>query len=318
MIKEVVIIMVSAKKFNRKRILITIITVIFVFCAASLAVTKLIYDHVFVRYDDHPDIPQALNTMVQNRDVCQFTSGENQLTGYYYSTAEPAHGLIVFVPGFSAGADNYLWQIDRLVSYGWGVFTFDTTGTLRSQGKNQVGFSQSVLDLDAALKYIETNGRFGYNKLVLMGHSRGAYAACCALAQPWDVSAVVSISGVNSAMEGIMRMSTMAVGPVSYGNYGFLWLYQATLFGSDTLGLQASEIISQRDIPVLVVHGTLDETIPTDSCSIISHRDQIASSQVEYLLCDAGHTDLMYSKDGTANNALMEHIHNFLIRCLQQ
>lgn len=312
--------MVSAKKSQLKRILIIIFTTIFVFCAVSMAATKLIYDRIFVRYDAPAEIPQGLSDLVQARQECQFFSGKNQLTGYYYPAVQPdaAHGLIVLIPGFHAGGDDYLQQIRQLLDYGWSVFTFDTTGTCRSQGDNQVGFSQVIPDLEAALKYVENKDRFGYNELILMGHSRGAYAACCVLPQIQDVTAVVSISGVNSAMEAVMQMSTNAIGPISYGNYGFLWLYQASLFGRETLTLQADDILSSEDVPVLVVHGTMDTQVPTDSCSIISHKETISSEKVEYLLCEAGHTELLYDADGTANDALMESIHSFLMRCVEE
>lgn len=311
-----VIILVSVKNRNWKRILRIIITVIFVFCVVSLAATKIIYDSVFVRYDTPAQVPSSLSEMVQARQECRFTSGENRLTGYYYGAVDPenAHGLVVFAPGFHAGGDDYLWQIRALLDYGWGVFTFDNTGTLRSEGQNQIGFPQSVRDLDAALKYVENNGRFGYNELVLIGHSRGAYAACCVLAQNEDIAAVVSISGVNSAMEAIMQLSTQYAGPISYGNYGFLWLYQSLLFGSETLELQAADVIKQQDVPVLVVHGTLDTQIPADSCAIIAYRERFSASQTEFLFCDGGHTDLLYDPDGTANDALMAQIHDFLLR----
>lgn len=312
--------MVSGKKFNWKRILTIIITTIFIFCAVSMVATKLIYDSIFNRYDEPAAVSPALSEMVQGRKEHSFPSGENALTGYYYAVPEgkERHGLIVLAPGFHAGADDYLWQIRELGDFGWGVFTYDTTGTLRSQGKNQIGFPQAISDLEAALKYVEKQGNFGYNDVVLLGHSRGAYAACCVLEERDDVAAVVSVSGINSAMEGIMHMSSQVVGPVSYGNYGFLWLYQAMLFGADTLNLQADEVLSKSDVPTLVVHGTLDSQVPMDSCSIISHREEITSGQVEYLLCDGGHTDLLYGQDGTANDALMEDIHHFLLRSIEE
>lgn len=308
--------MVSAKKFNFKRISVIIISVLFLFSAVSMVVTKAVYDSIFVRYDEPAAVTQDLQTLVQQRQVCQFYAGENLLTGYYYGTADPQndHGLIVLAPGFHAGGDDYLRQIESLLSYGWGVFTFDATGTRSSEGENQVGFPQLIIDLEAALKYVEKSDRFGYNDLVLMGHSRGAYAACCALTLNEDISAVVCISGVNSAMEGVMQSSVNAVGAVSYGNYGFLWLYQTMLFGADTVDLQADEIISQSDVPVLVIHGKQDADFPTDKASIVSHAEEITSSRVEYLLLEGGHTDLLFDADGTANDALMESIHNFLIR----
>lgn len=309
--------MVSNKKF-KKRILI-IIAVFFAFCVVSMAATKIIYDNIFARYDKPVDVPESLASMVEERQVCRFSSGENLLTGYYYTaTGEKAHGLILLVPGFRAGGDDYLWQISELRDLGWAVFTFDPTGTLQSQGKSQVGFSQTVYDLEAALKYVEKNRCFGYNELVLVGHSRGAYAACCVLEQETNVSAVVSISGVNSAMEAVMEMSTDAIGLISYGNYGFLWLYQAMLFGTDTLQREAVEGITEGDVPVLVVHGASDDQFPVDSSSIISYKEEIASEKVEYLLCDAGHTDLMFDPDGTANDALIQEIHQFLLRNIRE
>lgn len=315
-----VIIVVSAKKFNWKRISVIIITVLFIFSTISLAVTKAVYDSIFTRYDTQANIPDALSATVNSRSIHQFPSGDNLLTGYHYPGKEPerTHGLIVLVPGFHAGGDDYLWQIESLLEYGWAVFTFDATGTRLSQGEDQIGFSQPVLDLEAALAYIRENKLSGYKELVLMGHSRGGYAVCCALAHQKDVAAVVSISGINSAMEGVMHMSTDAIGPVAYGNYGFLWLYQTLLFGEDILNRQAAQTISQSDVPVLVVHGTQDDQVPIDRCSVISHKAQITSEQVEYLLCPAGHTDLMYDTDGTANDQLMQHIHGFLMRCLDK
>lgn len=305
---------------NLKRILIIIITVIFAFCAVSMVATKWIYDGIFTRYDEKADIPQALSQMVADREVCRFSSGENELTGYHYAAPDPekAYGLIVLVPGFHAGGDDYLWQIRELMELGWGIFTFDATGTLSSEGDDQVGFAQVIPDLEAALKYVENNNRFGYNKLSLLGHSRGAYAACCVLQNSWDISAVVSISGVNSTMEGIMQLCTNAIGPVSYGNYGFLWLYQAMLFGADTLGMDAAEAITESDVPVLIVHGTQDQQIPMTVSSIISHKQEIHSENVEYLTCDAGHTDILYDDDGTANDAVIESVHRFLVRQIEK
>lgn len=310
--------MISAKKSRFKRISIIIITIFLSFCAISLVATKFVYDSIFARYDTHAHIPPALHSTVQQRQMYQFPSGTNMLTGYYYSAPQPnqANALVVLVPGFHAGGDDYLWQIQELLAYGWDVFTFDTTGTLRSQGDNQVGFSQSIPDLEAALKFIRENQQFGHSQLVLLGHSRGAYAACCALSTQPDIAAVVSVSGVNSAMEAIMEMSIQAVGPISYGNYGFLWLYQASLFDTDTLNQSAAEAISDSDVPVLMVHGLRDQQAPTDSCSILSHKAEITSSRVEYYLCDAGHTDLLYDTDGTANDALIAYIHDFLLRSL--
>ena len=311
------IIVVSVQKSKFKRISIIIITVLFIYSAVSMLVTKLVYDRIFDRYDTQVPVPQALSEMTAQRQVVHYPSGENTLTGYYYpAQQENPYGLAVLVPGFHAGADNYLWQIQSLQDSGWAVFSFDPTGTFQSQGDSQIGFSQILIDLEATLNYIEKNHSFGYNELVLIGHSRGGYAACCVLSQNFDISAVVCVSGINSAMESVMEISTQKVGPIAYCNYGYLWLYQSTLFGRQLLNQQASEAISQSDIPVLVVHGTQDQD--AEESSVIAHKAQIASDKVEYLYCVAGHTDLLYDSDGTANDQLMADIQEFLLRSIDR
>ena len=81
--------------------------------------------------------------------------------------------------------------------------------------------------------------------------------------------------------------------------------------------LQADEILTAEDVPALVIHGKLDDQFPTDESSIYSYQASIESEKVRYLLCDGGHTDLLYDDDGSANDALMESIHNFLIHCIE-
>lgn len=317
------IIMVSVKKLNFKRILIIIVAVLLVFSVVSMVATKIIYDSIFVRYDCEIKIPKSLTSLTDLREEKGYYSGENKLSAYLYrcDNDQDKDTLIIIAPGFNACADNYLWQIQSFLNLGWSVFAFNSTGCCNSEGDSTVGFPQELCDLEATLKYVEKNDRFGYNDIVIFGHSRGGYAACCALSYDYDISAVVSVSGINSAMEGIMGSSTEYVGPVAYGNYGFLWLYQALIFGADTLNLAADEEISKSDVPVLLVHGKEDTQVPIDRYSIVSHKDEITSQNVEYLIRsspdNSGHTDLLFDEDGTANDELMQEIHEFLLKSIK-
>ena len=307
--------MMKTVKMRRvKRIWIIIITTLFIYCAVSITATKLIYDGIFSRYDKAAhNIAPELEQLAGNAQVHNFPSGENNLKGYLYRSGKDC-GLVVLAPGFHACAQDYLWQIKSLTDYGWSVFAFDPTGTCSSEGDRAVGFPQELLDLEAALKYVETCDRFGYNDIMLLGHSRGGYAACCALSYDYDISAVVSISGIDSAMDGVMGAAEEKIGKIAYGNYGFLWLYQAYLFGRDTLNLSAAEAISSRDVPVLVIHGSEDQQVPVDRYSILSHKGEITSGQVEYAVYTAGHTDILFDEEGGANSVLMKQIHEFFTK----
>lgn len=216
--------MASAKKSVFKKVLIIILAVLTVHCAGSMIATKLIYDSIFSRYSAEvtEPVPELRHT-VDNRECFFYDYEELTLAGYLYRCQSDAarDTLVVLAPGFHAGADNYLWQTKALLDRGWSVFSFDPSGSCRSSGDSYVGFPQEILDLNATLEFIEENGRFGYQNIALLGHSRGGYAAGCVLSYGHDVDAVVTVSGVNSAMEGIMGYSASAIGPLAYGNYGF-------------------------------------------------------------------------------------------------
>ena len=315
--------MASEKKSQLKRVLIIILAVILSFSAASMLATKLIYDMIFVRYDvPDGEVSAALSQMVADREVVHYDVDGVRVEGYLYRCGgeNARDALVVIAPGFHAGADDYLWQIRSLLSYGWSVFAYDPVGSCNSGGESYVGFPQQILDMEATLGYLEENNRFGYGKIVLLGHSRGGYAAACALEGQYDIDAVVTVSGVNSAMEGIMGHASAYVGPVAYGNYGFLWLYQVMLFGTDTVNATADEAIFGSDVPVLIVHGAQDDQFPMDKNSIISHSDEMLREGVEYVICETpgqdGHTDLLFSPDGTENRELMGQINDFLERSI--
>ena len=329
------------KKMNNKRKLVLYIILIFILLniIACFAITKIIYDSAFPRYTSgEVVIPDELAGMVANRGEVTFESGKNTLQGYLYSensrqelakwrdehnvyehknveqiNEDLESGLVVIVPGINAGVEDYLWQTESFLEYGWDVFIFDTTGSCNSEGKSLVGFSQELYDLDAALDYIEAN--YEYDNTFLFGHSRGGYSACGMLDSEHDVTAVVSVSGLNSAMEAVMEPAVKNMGKAAYGNYPMLWFYNVLLFDVKTVQMRASEEIADSQIPTVIVQGTKDDVALMDQYSIYAHKEEMNSGNVEYYICDIpgqnGHTDLMFDPDGSANDDLMKYLNEF-------
>jgi dipeptidyl aminopeptidase/acylaminoacyl peptidase len=307
--------MLSNKK--TKKVLISIIIAFIIFAIISFSATVLIYNSTFPRYDCNiTAFSDELQQIVDSRQDFNYKSGKNTLSGFLYNstTANKKDTLVILAPGHNACADSYLWQIKELLNYGWSVFAFDTTGSCHSEGKSNVGFSQEILDLKATLEYINSQKNLGYGNIALLGHSRGGYAVCCSLAFDYDISAVISVSGVNSAMDAIMGASSQYVGKIAFLNYPFLWGYQAMLFGADTVNLKANEILAESTTPTLLIHGADDTTYPTDKYSIVS---QIKDEKIEVLIRrspdNSGHTNLLFSKDGTADDEIIEKINEFLL-----
>lgn len=299
-----------------KKVWKPILLTVLIFVTLSCTVTKVVYDHIFRRYD-----PPAAETeaflQAQEGQTHRFFFEEIPLQGYFYPTEE-REILILIVPGFHAGAENYAPQTEHFIQQGWGVFSFDPTGSYASGGDSYVGFPQALWDLEAALDYLDSQGRFGYEKLVIFGHSRGGYAACCALESGYSVDAVISVGGINSAMEGVMEPFASSIGPLAYVNYPFLWAYQALLFGSGTVNLDAAQILSHSEVPALIIHGTGDTRVSPHAYSIYSYEEEILSEEVEFFAMDRpgqdGHVDLLVDADGSANDILMEQIEDFIRR----
>lgn len=300
---------------HRKRIWRTIFFCLFSLLLVSLCATKLIYDAAFRRYDAAPAaVPAELSALVQSRTAVDFPCRDETLRGYLYPGTRDT--LVVLIPGLNAVSSDYLRQVDSLIRYGWGVFVFDPTGCGESGGASAVGYCQTVVDLDAALDCLEQNACFGYRNYALLGHSRGAYAACGVLREHRP-AAVIAVAGANSAMEGVMSPAVGRIGVLAYANYPLLRLYQRSLFDAQTLDCDAAGELSRSRTPALIVQGTRDGTVPPEAFSIFSHRDRLPATSAVLLWGAAGqngHTDLLFDPDGTANSRLMAQIHAFLLQ----
>ena len=286
------------------------------YATVSLAVTKAVYDACFPRYEGTAS-SAATSSALAEREEIVFASGENRLRGYRYGNG--AGELIVLAPGFRACCDDYLSLIAALRERGWDVLVYDATGSGASEGESSVGFPQALFDLDAALTFAEET--YDYPCCYLLGHSRGGWAACGMLASDHAVAGVATVSALNSPMEAVIAPATRYVGPLAYGNYPFLWIYQTLLFGRTAVDVCADEAINNSTAPVLIVQGAADGDAPTDAFSLYSHREDIRTQGEEYLLetrpGQDGHTDLLFAPGGGVNEGLVDEIDGFFARCGQ-
>ena len=291
------------KNTLRKGLRIVLVSLL-LYSVVSFAVTKIVYDACFPRYEE------AASAAVAGEKVA-FSSGENRLTGRFFGGGGRA--LVVIAPGFYARLEDYARTVDALCERGWDVLIYDPTGSGGSEGNSAVGFPQALRDLDAALTFAEET--YAYDDVFLLGHSGGGWAACGMLESGHAVSGVVAVAALNSPMEAVIAPATRYVGPLAYGNYPFLWLYQSMLFGAGAVDTRADEAVNASSVPVMIVQGSGDEIAPADAFSLYSHREDVRTDGVTYFLCDGagqdGHTDLFYDPQGGVNGALMDEIDRF-------
>lgn len=274
--------------------------VVVAFSIISMIIVKKLYDGNFPRFN-RPEFSTEIkyNEISKNykRLSFQFPSGKNKLQGYIYGQ-ENKKGLIVVAHGLGAGSDSYLPQIMFLVDRGWKVLTYDCTGSYDSEGESTKGFPQSILDLDAALTYIENNKELNTDPVLLFGHSWGGYAVANVLNLNHKVEGVVSAAGVNTAYEITMEESHNIMGPFSYILAPYISLYQKMLYGK-TASFSAVNGINRSNVPVMLIHGDHDTRVLYNGSSIIAHKEKISNKNVTYVTCSEerhnGHGDFFYS-----------------------
>ncbi|NLB43431.1 MAG: alpha/beta hydrolase [Clostridiales bacterium] len=215
-----------------------------------------------------------------------------------YNGEDQDQGLVVVVHGLGGGADSYLPQITYFIDQGWCVFAYDVTGSFDSEGKTTKGFPQALIDLDAALTYINSQPEYTNLPIMLFGHSWGGYVVANALHYNHEIAGIVTVSGANSPMAMILEQGKRMMGGFIYTQYPYLWLYQRILFGK-TASLNAVDAINGSDVPVLIIHGTDDEMVAYEGSSIIANIADITNPNVKVISMNEpdrnGHNNLFRS-----------------------
>ncbi len=301
---------------------------ILIFIAANIVIdmiiTPIIYNMSFKRYDPETSVSasqidiEEFADLTAGRQNYNFESGKNTLNSYFYDSAtDEDKALIVFAPGMHSTSDDYLPQIKTFTENGYGVFIFDPTGSYLSEGKSEKGFEQELIDLGYALDFCRANDNFGFDKVALFGHSRGGYSVCNIENFGYDVDAIVSVSGIDSAMDAIMEPVADSVGDIAYINYPMLALYQLVLFGPDYVMVEAHETLEEVDTPALIIHGAQDEKISLTEYSVYSYADELADDEeTEFMLSEgengSGHSDMLFEYEDEENIELMNTVIVFL------
>jgi pimeloyl-ACP methyl ester carboxylesterase len=283
-----------------KVVLIGLATIVILFSVCSMVVVKTMYDRQFQRADK-PRFSGYLtygDVDGYDRRVVRFRSGGNTLVGYVYGEHNDK-GLVVIAHGLGGGAESYLAETLYFVDNGWRVFSFDCTGSHESEGKGTIGLPQSVLDLNSALGYIESDNSLNDLPVMLYGHSWGGYAVAAVLNNDHDIAAAASIAGFNAPMEILFEQAKEMMGSIAYVEYPFLWAYQTMLFGR-AARLTAVDGVNSADTAAMIIHGDKDGTVSYGGASIMAHKREITNPNVVYKTCTAenhnGHRNLFRSE----------------------
>lgn len=197
-------------------------------------------------------------------------SDDETLFGAFYSgkgdgphpTALVLHGI----PGIEKNTDIAYALRDK----GWNALIFHYRGSWGSGGKYTLAGIPS--DVSAALNHL-INGEYNVDadRIALVGHSLGGWAAIISAARNARVKAVVTIGGISDMRSWSLSQeeATDMARFLSHTSGGEI-LSQIRALGQTRNPVDVIDNIGM--LPILIVHGDLDEMVPIDQARLLHDR----------------------------------------------
>ena len=207
--------------------------------------------------------------------------GQTLYAYLYYRGEKRTDKLILIEHGMGCGHASYLKEIDLLTSRGYTVFTYDHTGTRSSEGENIGGFSQSLSDLDRAVKFVRSRDEYKDTEISVIGPSWGGFSTLNIAALHPEISHVVALSpfiSPKAIQEQVLR--------------GFLKFYRSAIYKIEADALpeyahfDGRESLKGARTKALIIHSRDDAT-----CLFDNHFRKLMEAlkdeeQVEFLALD--------------------------------
>jgi dipeptidyl aminopeptidase/acylaminoacyl peptidase len=215
---------------------------------------------------------------MKEKIIFQNSKGQ-KLVGVLYSPDSKEYPIVIYVHGYTSDKNTSKGKKlgELLPEKGIGAFVIDLSGRGESEGKfENTTITQYIDDLkfaiDEMLKYT--------NKIGVVGNSLGGIVSLQETAKDNRVNALALLSPVSKfphksrkrefSPEGVKEWKEKGYTFTKSGRFGMLKLNFS--YYEDGLKYGDYSVYEKIDIPVLIVHGTDDKSVPLEeSQELIKH-----------------------------------------------
>lgn len=218
------------------------------------------------RYDDRHTLKYFTADDFEHLETepIEFPSDRGQkLKGFLYRSSlfEEYKALMVVSHGLGAGHLQYTTEIDFFAQKGYLVFAFDDTGCNLSEGEKINGLTQSLIDLDYALRFIRENDRLKDYRIVLFGHSMGAYAVSNVTSLYSDpISGIVALAPFKDEVSFLFE-EFRALTNLKYKTVERLLKKRVYARFGEFAKINTVDSFEQSEIPHLIIAGDQDPIV---------------------------------------------------------
>lgn len=195
-------------------------------------------------------------------------SGERLFGTYHRPDALSDHGVVLGHCFTCTRHTGILREAGtRLAAAGFHVLRFDFSGNGQSEGVFiETSYSKYVTEMEIAADFLKT---YGVKWLGFAGHSMGAAVSVLAGSRLSGIRAVCAIAGRLTGMDPTrifspdQRRRFQETGRLEFVSRG-RHLELDSRFLDDMLSHDMPAAVASLRIPLLIVHGTLDDIVPSD------------------------------------------------------
>jgi alpha-beta hydrolase superfamily lysophospholipase len=214
------------------------------------------------------------------------TIAGKRLFAWWLPLAEPAPTLII-LHGWGGNAALMLPLALPMHRAGLNILLLDARNHGRSDSASFSSLPRFAEDAGAAVDWVKAHGGDPLKQVALLGHSVGAGAVLFEASRRDDISAVISIAAF-AHPEWMMRRY---LARLRLPGFCTSWIlrYVEWVIGHRYTDIAPMNTACHVQCPILLVHGTADETVPVTDAQAI--RDHCPGKKPELLLIEGGRHD---------------------------
>jgi pimeloyl-ACP methyl ester carboxylesterase len=247
--------------------------------------------------------PPVNKTMIANPSMpyenITFQSGDSTVRGWFIpakvdpNEAKPFNSvppLVIIVHGWGSNRSRVLRYTEPLYNEGYALMLFDARGHGESDSYPTPSGIMFRDDVIAALDYAEQRTDIDPDRIAIFSYSIGAFGSTLAMERDSRIRVIVTDSmptRMETMITSELKRHKLPVIPLAYF-IPKIWYYRIGISPQEVKRLEIVNIISQTQVPMLLIHSKLDDYISsTDLEYLIAH---LPPNRVEHLFVNTpGH-----------------------------
>jgi alpha-beta hydrolase superfamily lysophospholipase len=200
--------------------------------------------------------------MAGSKKVSFKNSNGLNLVGILHNPENKTDSAVIIAHGFTSNKDypRHIKTADALASKGIAAFRMDFGGSGESDGR-EITIASELDDLESAIKYMKN---LGYENMGLLGESLGGLISLKAYSD--DIKAIILWAPVTRIRQ-TLQLTDLEKKSLEDKGY-FIRVKDGKDFKipqeyiNERLNVDKESVLREVKIPVLIIHGTEDKTIP--------------------------------------------------------